>query len=147
VAHFVEILGRRIGRRIDFIPPETLLALSSYNWPGNIRELQNLIERAVILSEDGVLPNPLLDAGTPLIGVSPAPMTFIDSERALILRTLQATGWVIGGRDGAAARLGLKRTTLIYKMQRHGISRPSLDSDLEDSDPPTRATQFLPQLQ
>ena len=60
VAHFVEVLGRRVGRPIDRIHPETMLALSSYDWPGNIRELQNLIERAVILSEDGVLPNPLL---------------------------------------------------------------------------------------
>ena len=107
------------------------MALCSYDWPGNIRELQNLIERAVILSEDGVLPNPLLTAGTQRISVSPAPTTLIDSERAVILRTLEAAGWVIGGRDGAAARLGVKRTTLIYKMQRLGISRPSLDSNLE----------------
>ncbi len=64
VAHFVESLGRRVGRPIDFVPPETMAALSSYDWPGNIRELQNLIERAVILSIDGVLPNPLLTAGT-----------------------------------------------------------------------------------
>jgi transcriptional regulator with GAF, ATPase, and Fis domain len=103
-------------------------ALSSYGWPGNIRELQNLIERAVILSIDGVLPNPLLTADAQRLSV-PSPTTLIDSERALILRTLEAAGWVIGGRDGAATRLGLKRTTLIYKMQRHGISRPSLDSN------------------
>jgi formate hydrogenlyase transcriptional activator len=131
VAHFVEILGRRVGRPIDHIPPETMLALRAYDWPGNIRELQNLIERAVILSEYGVLPNPLMTAGTQRIDVSPAPTTLMDSEHALILRTLEATGWVIGGRDGAAVRLGLKRTTLIYKMQRHGISRPSFDSNLE----------------
>ena len=121
------LLGRRVGRQIDHIPQETMLALCSYDWPGNIRELQNLIERAVILSDDGVLPNPLLTAGTQRISVAPAPTTLIDSERALILRTLEAVGWVIGGPDGAAARLGLKRTTLIYKMQRLGISRPSLD--------------------
>jgi formate hydrogenlyase transcriptional activator len=135
VSHFVEILGRRVGRSIDQIPPETMLALRSYDWPGNIRELQNLIERAVILSEDGVLPNPLLTSGTQHISVFPAPTTLIDSERALILRTLEAVGWVIGGRDGAAARLGLKRTTLIYKMQRHGIFRPSHDSNADITKP------------
>jgi transcriptional regulator with GAF, ATPase, and Fis domain len=131
VMHFAEILGRRVGRPIAEIPPETMLALRSFDWPGNIRELQNLIERAVILSEDGVLPNPLLTGGMQHIGVTPTPSTLIDSERALILRTLEAADWVIGGPDGAAARLGLKRTTLIYKMQRHGISRPALDGDLD----------------
>jgi len=136
VNHFVEILGRRVGRQIDHVPPETMSALSSYDWPGNIRELQNLIERAVILSVDGVLPNPMLTAITQRISVTPVPTTLIDSERALILHTLEAAGWVIGGRDGAAARLGLKRTTLIYKMQRHGISRPSLDSNLDATEPP-----------
>jgi len=147
VEHFVEILGRRVGRHIDLIPPETMLALSSYDWPGNIRELQNLIERAVILSEYGVLPNPLLNAETQRIGVSQAPTTLLDSERTLILRTLVAAGWVIGGRDGAAARLGLKRTTLIYKMQRHGISRPSFDGNSEITEPHTQGTEIVPQLQ
>jgi formate hydrogenlyase transcriptional activator len=71
----------------------------------------------------------------------------IDSERALILRTLEAAGWVIGGRDGAAAKLGLKRTTLIYKMQRHGISRPSFDSNLEMAEPSMHASEFMPQVQ
>jgi transcriptional regulator with GAF, ATPase, and Fis domain len=147
VAHFVEILGRRVGRQIDHVPEETMMALCSYDWPGNIRELQNLIERAVILSEYGVLPNPLLTAGTQRINVSPAQATLVDSERALILRTLEAAGWVIGGRDGAAARLGLKRTTLIYKMQRHGISRPSLDSGFEMTQPLGQVAELLPQLQ
>jgi formate hydrogenlyase transcriptional activator len=147
VEHFTELLGRRVGRFIDHIPPETMMALCSYDWPGNIRELQNLIERAVILSDDGVLPNPLLNSGTQRIPVSPVPSTLIDSERALILRTLEATGWVIGGRDGAAARLGLKRTTLIYKMQRHGIARPSFDSSLEIDEASSHAAGFLPQLQ
>jgi formate hydrogenlyase transcriptional activator len=131
VSHFVEFLGRRVGRQIDNIPKETMVDLCSYDWPGNIRELQNLIERALILSEDGVLPNPLMTNGTQHIGISPSPTTLIESERALILRTLEATAWVIGGRDGAAARLGLKRTTLIYKMQRHGIFRPSLDANVD----------------
>ena len=147
VAHFVEILGRRVGRQIDHIPPETMSALISYDWPGNIRELQNLIERAVILSDNGVLPNPLLTVGTQRISVAPTPTTFVDSERALILRTLEAAGWVIGGRDGAAARLGLKRTTLSYKMQRHGISRPSSDRDPDMNSPSDQAPDSLPHWQ
>jgi transcriptional regulator with GAF, ATPase, and Fis domain len=146
VAHFVEFLGRRVGRQIERVPEETMLDLCSYDWPGNIRELQNLIERALILSEDGVLPNPLLTVGAQYISVVPTPTTLIDSERALILRTLDAAGWVIGGRAGAAARLGLKRTTLIYKMQRHGISRPSFESNLEMTESPMQA-ELVPQLQ
>jgi len=146
VAHFVEIVGRRIGRQIDHIPEETILDLCSYDWPGNIRELQNLIERALILSEDGVLPNPLLTAGTQRISVSQSPTTLIDSERSLILRTLEAAGWVIGGRNGAAARLGVKRTTLIYKMQRHGISRPSLEDDVDMGELSEQTPDPAPQL-
>jgi formate hydrogenlyase transcriptional activator len=147
VEHFAGILGRRVGRSIDHIPDETMMALCSYDWPGNIRELQNLIERAVILSDDGVLPNPLLTAGTQRVSVVPAPTTLIDSERALILRTVEATGWVIGGRRGAAARLGVKRTSLIYKMQRLGISRPSFDSNLEMTELPEYAAGSFSQLQ
>jgi formate hydrogenlyase transcriptional activator len=125
VMHFVEILGRRMGREIEHIPPETMSALSSHPWPGNIRELQNLIERAVILSNEGVLPNPLPTPGTRHSFTAPAPATLRDSERTLILRTLEAVGWVLGGPKGAANKLGLKRTTLIHKMQKLGISRPA----------------------
>jgi len=124
VSHFVETFGRRMGREIEHIPPETMSALSSYQWPGNIRELQNLIERAVILSNDGVLPNPLPTARAQVVIASQAATTLRDSEHALILKTLEAVGWVIGGPQGAAAKLGLKRTTLIHKMQKLGISRP-----------------------
>jgi len=126
VAHFVEIYGRRMSRQIEHIPPTTMSALTSYEWPGNIRELQNLIERAVILSNDGVLPNPLPAAETSAVSTSPpAATTLKDSERVLILRTLESVGWVIGGPKGAATKLGLKRTTLIHKMQKLGISRSS----------------------
>jgi formate hydrogenlyase transcriptional activator len=123
VAHFVDIYGRRMSRQIEHIPATTMSALTSYQWPGNIRELQNLIERAVILSNDGVLPNPLPAAGPLAITASPAATTLKDSERILILRTLETVSWVIGGPKGAAAKLGLKRTTLIHKMQKLGISR------------------------
>jgi len=133
VMHFVEVFGRRMGREIERIPPETMSALTSYEWPGNIRELQNLIERAVILSNDGVLPNSLPATGTRGVTVAsassltPAP-TLKDSERTLILHTLKRVGWVIGGPKGAATKLGLKRTTLLHKMQKLGISRPVLPS-------------------
>jgi transcriptional regulator with GAF, ATPase, and Fis domain len=125
VEHFAEIYGRRMSRLIEHIPPTTMSAFTSYQWPGNIRELQNLIERAVILSNDGVLPNPLPAAQTLAITASPAGTTLMDSERVLILRTLESVGWVIGGPKGAAAKLGLKRTTLIHKMEKLGISRSS----------------------
>jgi formate hydrogenlyase transcriptional activator len=126
VMHFVDIFGRRMGRKIEHIPSETMSALNSYQWPGNIRELQNLLERAVILSNDGVLPNPLPTTGTQPAIVAPAATTLKESERSLILHTLEEVRWVIGGPKGAATKLGLKRTTLIHKMQKLGISRPSL---------------------
>ena len=117
-----------MGRQIEHIPSQTMSALSSYPWPGNVRELQNLIERAVILSNEGVLPNPLPATGTQEATVSPAATTLRESERTLILHTLEGVGWLIGGPKGAAAKLGLKRTTLIHKMQKLGIWRPSLES-------------------
>ena len=129
VNHFAEMFGRRMGKPIEQIADETMNALASYPWPGNIRELQNLIERAVILSDDGVLPNPLPTAAPESVLISPAAATTLrGSERNLILHTLEAVGWVIGGSKGAASRLGLKRTTLIHKMKKLGISRPHPES-------------------
>ncbi len=131
VTHFVDKFSRKMGKRIHDLPPATMAALSSYEWPGNIRELQNLIERAVILANDGVLPNPLPPTGTDRVSTdadrvttAPALTTLKDTERTLILRTLESVGWVIGGSNGAAAKLGVQRTTLINKMKRLGISRP-----------------------
>ena len=122
VMHYVEIFARRMGKRIDQVPAETLSAFEAYPWPGNVRELQNLIERAVILSDHGRFHNPLPKlAGAQ---ISPEPKTLKDSERVLILRALEAAGWVIGGAKGAAGELGLKRTTLIAKMKKLGIARP-----------------------
>ncbi len=151
VTHFVEIYGRRVGREIEEIPHATLTALTSYPWPGNIRELQNLIERAVILSNEGVLPNPLPDAGTrgvissPAANTRPAPATTLrDSERILILHTLETVGWVIGGPRGAAAKLGLKRTTLIHKMQKLGIVRPGLESNQDVVGQAAHAANVMP---
>jgi formate hydrogenlyase transcriptional activator len=125
VEHFVELSIRRTGRPIDYIPQETMEAFRSYHWPGNIRELQNLIERAVILSNDGVLPNPLPMPETAEISISRPPSTLKETERDLILRALEDHGWTVGGSNGAAAKLGVKRTTLIAKMQKFGLSRRS----------------------
>lgn len=124
VLHFIEVFARRLGKTIERIPDETLAAFKSYPWPGNIRELQNLIERAVILSNGGVLPNPLPRKAHEQTSTVPGYTTLRDSEHSLILQTLEAVGWVIGGAKGAAARLGVKRTTLINKMKKLGISRP-----------------------
>jgi formate hydrogenlyase transcriptional activator len=147
VTHFVEIFGRRMGKRIDHIPEETMLALSSYQWPGNVRELQNLIERAVILSDNGVLPNPLPTAGPQNVIISTAAATTLrDSERNLILHTLEAVGWVIGGRTGAASRLGLKRTTLIHKMKKLGISRPRRENSENVLETVLLGPNSLPQM-
>jgi formate hydrogenlyase transcriptional activator len=131
VTHFVKLFSRRMGKPVDSIPLETMAAFQCYSWPGNIRELQNLVERAVILSRDGVLPNPLHKKQTELTIPSlhrarafPSSMNLEDSYRALIVETLEQAGWVVGGPRGAAATLGLKRTTLLAKMRRLEISRP-----------------------
>jgi formate hydrogenlyase transcriptional activator len=131
VMHFVNTFNNRVGKRVDSIPPETMAAFQWYSWPGNIRELQNLVERAVILSRDGVLPNPFPKKQTELMIPSlhrartfQSSMTLEDSDRALILETLEQARWIVGGPRGAAAKLGLKRTTLLAKMRRFGISRP-----------------------
>jgi formate hydrogenlyase transcriptional activator len=131
VTHFVKLFSRRMGKQVESIPPETMSAFQWYSWPGNIRELQNLVERAVILSRDGMLPNPLHKKQTEFMIPSlrtrtfHSSMTLEDSDRALIVETLEQAGWIVGGPRGAAAKLGLKRTTLLAKMRRLGISRPT----------------------
>jgi formate hydrogenlyase transcriptional activator len=131
VTHFVKQFSQRMGKRVDSISPETMAAFQWYSWPGNIRELQNLVERAVILSRDGVLPNPLHKRRTEVMPptqhrfpASPSSMTLEDSDRSLIVETLERVGWIVGGPRGAAAKLGLKRTTLLAKMRRLRIYRP-----------------------
>jgi transcriptional regulator with GAF, ATPase, and Fis domain len=133
VAHFIDMFSRRISKEIDQVPDETIAALCAYHWPGNIRELQNLVERAVILADNGVLPNPLpaVVEQHAIVPVVP-PTTLKDSERALILETLGQVGWVIGGARGAAAKLGVKRTTLIHKMKKLGISRAAHQNRTND---------------
>jgi transcriptional regulator with GAF, ATPase, and Fis domain len=124
VTHFVDFYSRRLGKHIQNIPEETMLALRSHAWPGNVRELQNLIERAVILSHDGVLPNPIPSNHQETITVNSKLTTLKEVDRAVILQTLEAAAWMIGGPEGAAAKLGVKRTTLLYKMKKLGIFRP-----------------------
>jgi formate hydrogenlyase transcriptional activator len=129
VMHFVKIFSHRMGKQIDSIPSEMMAAFQWHSWPGNIRELQNLVERAVILSRDGVLPNPLQKRHISAIILSSnaqslPSMSWKDSDRALIVETLEQAGWIVGGPRGAATKLGLKRTTLLAKMRRLGISRP-----------------------
>ena len=132
IRHFTELYARRMNKRIDEIPSETMDALVRYSWPGNVRELQNFIERAVILSPHSVLRAPILDqepirlhaeANAPTTRFEP--MTGLQEvERDHILRALEASNWVVGGRNGAAERLGMKRTSLVYRMQKLRISRP-----------------------
>jgi transcriptional regulator with GAF, ATPase, and Fis domain len=133
VAHFVDVFSSRMGKQIEFIPKKTLEAFKLYSWPGNIRELQNLIERAVILANDGVLPNPLPVSERENPIRLPVVTRLVEFERALILNTLQGVGWVIGGKYGAAAKLGLKRTTLSHKMKKLGIERPMPRTETEVS--------------
>ena len=128
VKHYIESFSRRMGKHIENIPDEFVSAFKSYSWPGNIRELQNMIERAVILSNEGMLPNLLRPTrAAPIIGF-PVRATLSESGRTMILSALETSGWVVGGPYGAAARLGLKRTTLIARMKKHGIFRPPEES-------------------
>jgi formate hydrogenlyase transcriptional activator len=124
VRHFVQQFARRMNRVIDTISCETMNALVRYAWPGNIRELQNLIERAVILSTGPVLRIPLQDLQHRAVVNSSRLKTMEEAERAHILATLKDTKWVIAGRDGAAARLGMNRSTVQFRMKKLGIVKP-----------------------
>jgi formate hydrogenlyase transcriptional activator len=128
VEHFVEIYARRMDKQIERIPPETMSALSSYQWPGNIRELQNFIERSVILSSGNVLCPPLASLRAAAETESLEAVTLEDAERDHIRKILEQTRWVVAGPKGAAARLGIKRSTLYFRMQKLGISRTNRDS-------------------
>jgi formate hydrogenlyase transcriptional activator len=126
VQRFIQLYARRMNKRIEEIPAEAMKALVRYRWPGNVRELQNFIERAVILSPHTVLRAPISEL-EPFSAqrISNAPITGLkELQRDHILRVLEASNWVVGGSNGAAERLGMKRTSLVYKMRKLGIRRP-----------------------
>lgn len=128
VRHFVDRLSRRMNKRFENISTEAMPVLCRYHWPGNIRELENLIERAVIISEGPELHIPLADLKKSKEMKPKDGGTLEAAEREHILRTLRESDWVVGGTSGAARRLGMKRTTLISKMQKLGIARPTYRS-------------------
>jgi formate hydrogenlyase transcriptional activator len=127
VHHFVRDYADRMQKPITTISENFMAALERYAWPGNIRELQNLIERSVILATGTVLTGSLLELPS-TSKVSGAPVTLEDAERSHIVQTLLETAGVVGGQKGAAARLGLPRTTLIAKMKRLGLNLPQRSS-------------------
>ena len=129
-SHFVEIYSRRMGKQIDELSLETMSALISHQWPGNIRELQNFIERSVILSVGPVLSSPLAQLKGSKGADSMGAVTLEEAERDHILKTLEHTKWVVAGPNGAAARLGIKRSTLYFRMQKLGISRSNTRANL-----------------
>jgi formate hydrogenlyase transcriptional activator len=125
VRHFAQQFARRMRKTIETIPSDTMQVLIRYPWPGNIRELQNVIERAVILSPGPVLQVPLTDVNPQTIPAPPKDHdTLEEAERKHIMAVLEATKWVLGGPNGAAVRLGLKRSTLQFRLRKLGISRP-----------------------
>ena len=126
VHHFVQQAARRMNKTIDAIPCETMEALIQYRWPGNIRELENVIERAVILSRGSVLHVPLRDLQSRItVGHDSERLhTLADVEREHIRSILKETRWVLSGQRGAAARLGMNRSTLYFRMKKLGIVRP-----------------------
>src|SRR5258708_33096868 len=130
-----------MGKGIESIGDGFVNGLESNSWPGNIRELQNVIEGAVILANDGLLPNLLRPTRVDSVVAFPASRTLRESERLLILGALEATGWLVGGPYGAAARLGMKRTTLIARMKKQGILRPPDENRDQTAldDTPTRS--------
>jgi formate hydrogenlyase transcriptional activator len=121
--YFTQKYARQMGRRIKKIPDQAMAALCNWHWPGNIREMENFVERAVILSRGPVLNVAVDELKEPTRPTSETDGTLHSTEREYILRILRETGWVISGPHGAAARLGLKRTTLQGKMRKLGISR------------------------
>jgi len=124
VRYFVQQHARRLKRTIESIPAEAMAALTHYAWPGNVRELENFIERSVLLSPSPILRVAVEDLKAPMDLPDAAATTLADAEREHIVAALNQTNWVIGGPSGAAARLGIKRTTLISRMQKLGIARP-----------------------
>jgi formate hydrogenlyase transcriptional activator len=119
--YFIERFSHRLGKEITCVPYESLLSLIAHDWPGNIRELQNVIERAIILSQDGIFPDLRGQIRSEMSAGTAALSGRGYCERDLIVKTLRETNWVVGGARGAAVKLGIKRTTLIARMKKFGI--------------------------
>jgi transcriptional regulator with GAF, ATPase, and Fis domain len=148
VMHFVQRYSRQMGKSIDEIPDRVMDVLRSHHWPGNIRELQNFVERSVIMTQGNVLSPRISELKLLMQETASAPtQTLSDAERAHILGILKETNCVVGGREGAAARLGLPRTTLISRMQKLGISCKPRDLFGTPVDRETLASgPYVPQL-
>src|SRR5881296_3627149 len=123
VRYFVQRFSRQLNKDVEYIPADAMAALSRYAWPGNVRELENAIERAVILTSGPALRVPVSEFRDRVVAPSAGATTLEATEREAILRALRETNWVLGGPQGAAARLGLKRTTLQSRIQKLGIDR------------------------
>jgi formate hydrogenlyase transcriptional activator len=126
VRHFVEQFARRQGKSIEVLPDAVMEVLKRYDWPGNIRELQNVIERAVIMTSGPYLHVPVGEFNRVRSNRPPEDHTLAEAEREYIKETLRQVDWVVGGPHGAAARLGLARTTLIHRMHKLGIVRGTI---------------------
>jgi formate hydrogenlyase transcriptional activator len=140
VWHFARLFAQRMKRQYESISADSMTSLCEYDWPGNIRELQNLIERAVILCAGPVLRVPARDPHhrtntVPHSAHSGEHLTLEEAERVHILRTLRDTRWVVGGARGAAARLGMNRSTLQFRMKKLGIVRPGREDDAAFTSP------------
>jgi formate hydrogenlyase transcriptional activator len=138
VDHFVRSYARRQGKSIEFVSDEVMTAIEAYSWPGNIRELQNFIERSVILTRGPALQAPIevLERND---FFAHEVCTLADADRVHIIGALRETHWIVGGKTGAASRLGLNRTTLIAKMQKLGISRETVEQRSRLSNPRANA--------
>src|SRR5580658_7221043 len=133
LAHFVRTFAQRQGKSIEYVSDQVMTAIERYSWPGNIRELQNFIERSVLLTRGAELRAPIAELTKSEPQVDDV-RTLEDANRAHIKATLRETNWVVGGPNGAAARLGLHRTTLIHRMRILGISRAAVERGVEQSD-------------
>jgi formate hydrogenlyase transcriptional activator len=143
VAHFLRIFAQRQGKSVDYVSDQVMTAIEKYSWPGNIRELQNFIERSVILTKGAELRAPIAELTESAPQVDDI-RTLEDANRAHIKATLDETNWVVGGPNGAAARLGMHRTTLIARMQKLRISRERIEPSTELAESYTNLPQSLP---
>jgi formate hydrogenlyase transcriptional activator len=147
IEHFVRKFGDRHGKAVTQIPEDVIEAFDRYDWPGNIRELQNFIERAVIRTSGAVL-RPQMAELMIQGAMTAKARTLVDAERTHITATLRQTNWVVGGRRGAAAILGLPRTTLMARMRKLGIAREGVQSSegqRQGASPATREHRSYPQ--